>query len=187
MYRFNDGRADHAEDPKAHGYRPETHTANGPYRGTKADIFESGHRVYFAARWPGVIQPGSVSAQTVSLVDLFATIAALTNATVEEGAGEDSTSMLATLRNANTASTREPIIMHSVSGMFAIRRGDWKLILGNGSGGRAQPKGKPFEKPYQLFNLKDDPAEANDCIESHPEIARELEEAFHAIHKRNND
>ena len=43
-----------------------------------------------------------------------------------------------------------------------VRDGDWKLVLGNGSGGRQQPRGKPFEKPYQLFDLSSDIGEETD-------------------------
>ena len=49
-------------------------------------------------------------------------------------------------------------------------------ILVIGSGGREQPHGKPFEKPYQLFNLKIDLAEKNNVIDEFPEIAEKLEE-----------
>ena len=42
---------------------------------------------------------------------------------------------------------RSPLIMHSATGMFAIRKGSWKLIAGNGSGGRGEPKGRPFAEP----------------------------------------
>jgi hypothetical protein len=60
--------------------------------------------------------------------------------------------------------------------MFAIRAGDWKLVLGNGSGGREKPSGKPFAKPYRLFNLSDDLSETTDVIQKHPEIAKSLEQ-----------
>ena len=59
--------------------------------------------------------------------------------------------------------------------MFAIRKGDWKLVLGNGSGGRELPKGKIFEEPYQLFNLKNDLGEKNNVIADFPKIALDLE------------
>ena len=59
--------------------------------------------------------------------------------------------------------------------MFAIREGDWKLILGSGSGGREQPRGRRFERPYQLFNLKDDIGEQNDRYREFSDKARELE------------
>lgn len=34
---------------------------------------------------------------------------------------------------------REDIVHHSSEGMFAIRQGEWKLILGLGSGGFSEP------------------------------------------------
>ena len=59
--------------------------------------------------------------------------------------------------------------------MFAIREGDWKLILGSGSGGREQPRGRRFEHPYKLFNLKDDIGERDDRYREFSEKAQELE------------
>jgi arylsulfatase A len=61
--------------------------------------------------------------------------------------------------------------------MFAIRDGQWKLVLGDGSGGREQPRGKPFVRPYQLFDLVQDLSEQDDVITQHPEIASRLEKA----------
>jgi hypothetical protein len=48
-------------------------------------------------------------------------------------------------------------------------------VLGNGSGGREKPRGKPFERPYQLFDLSKDIGETTNVIEDHPEIAKRLE------------
>ncbi|MDG2123670.1 MAG: hypothetical protein P8J87_08235, partial [Verrucomicrobiales bacterium] len=56
---------------------------------------------------------------------------------------------------------RAPVVNHSASGMFAVRDGKWKLVAGNGSGGREKPRGKVFEKPYQLFDLEADMGEVN--------------------------
>ena len=70
---------------------------------------------------------------------------------------------------------RAPVIHHSGGAMFAIRDGDWKLILGNGSGGREKPSGRRFHRPYQLFNLKEDIGETTDRIREYPEIAQTLE------------
>ena len=52
--------------------------------------------------------------------------------------------------------------------MFAIRDGDWKLVLGNGSGGRQQPRGKAFEKPYFLANIKTHGDEQENFAEAEP-------------------
>lgn len=59
--------------------------------------------------------------------------------------------------------------------MFAIRDGDWKLILGNGSGGREKPSGRRFERPWTLFNLKDDLGETTDLASKNPDKATQLE------------
>ena len=65
---------------------------------------------------------------------------------------------------------RSPLIMHSATGMFAIRKGSWKLIAGNGSGGREQPKGRPFAEPWMLVDLETDSIESQDKSKSNPEM-----------------
>ncbi len=65
--------------------------------------------------------------------------------------------------------------------MYAIRKDHWKLIFGNGSGARTKPVGKPFQEPYQLYNLDHDLAETNNLIAQAPEIAEQLETEFDAI------
>ena len=51
MFRRGD-REDHVADSKIQGFHPDNHRPNGMWRGTKADIWEAGHRVPFFARWP---------------------------------------------------------------------------------------------------------------------------------------
>ena len=77
--------------------------------------------------------------------------------------------------------SRAPVIHHSSGGMFAIRDGKWKLVLGNGSGGRQQPRGKAFKKPYQLFDISTDPSEKTNVIDEYPDVAQKLELACHRI------
>ncbi len=56
-----------------------------------------------------------------------------------------------------------------------MRDGRWKLVLGNGSGGRQAPRGEPFARPYQLFDLSRGPGEAHDVAAEHPEVVARLE------------
>jgi hypothetical protein len=69
--------------------------------------------------------------------------------------------------------------MHSVTGAFAIREGQWKLLLAPGSGGWSDPEpGSPGEKnlpPTQLYDLEADPKESKNVVAAHPEIAARLE------------
>lgn len=178
MYRESDPNApDHVSDSTLQKFRPEHHRANGPLRGTKADIWEAGHRVPYFARWPGRIQPDSQCAETICHTDLYATIAdvvgqEMPNATV--GAA-DSHSLVALFTQQPGASRGAPVIHHSANGMFAIRSGQWKLVLGNGSGGRARPRGQRFARPYHLFDLSADLSESTNLIERTPNVASRLE------------
>ncbi len=176
MYRLGDDAKDHTDDISVQGYRAEKHTANAIYRGTKADVWEAGHRVPFLVRWPKKIEAGSQCAKTVCLTDFFATAADIIAAEIPEGTAPDSFSLLSLFQGQGWQEQRPPVIHHSVAGMFAIRDGKWKLVLGNGSGGREKPRGKPFEKPYALFDMEQDPEEQHNVIDQHPQVAKRLEE-----------
>ncbi|MEM7393676.1 MAG: arylsulfatase, partial [Verrucomicrobiota bacterium] len=181
MYRYEETEPDHLDDETLQGYKASNHTANGPLRGTKADIWEAGHRVPFFVRWPARIKPGTTSGKTICHVDFLATCADAIGRSVPAGVGEDSHSFLPAAEGKPPASKRPPVINHSAAGMFAIRDGTWKLVLGNGSGGRQKPKGKPFQKPYHLFDLEKDLAETTNLIEQFPEVADRLIKAFEEV------
>jgi arylsulfatase A-like enzyme len=174
MYSYDDTEeADHVTDASRDGYFPRNHRANGRLRGTKADIWEAGHRTPLFVRWPGRIPTQTRSNTTVCLVDLFATCAEAAGVEVPDGAAEDSYSFLPALEGRDFE--REvPVVHHSANGTFAIRQGRWKLILGNGSGGRQSPVGQPFGKPYQLFDLSQDISESSDLADTQPEIVEQL-------------
>ncbi|MDG2214594.1 MAG: sulfatase-like hydrolase/transferase [Verrucomicrobiota bacterium] len=169
--------------PEKQQYHSKNHRANGPWRGTKADIWEGGHHVPFFARWPDKVEAGSQCTRVITHTDLFATVAELAGAKIPKGAAADSYSYLPLLLGKEEQYSRPPVIHHSSGGMFAIREGDWKLILGNGSGGRQQPKGKAFTKPYILSNIREDQAETKNHAKTEPKTVSRLEEAFQNIHQ----
>lgn len=155
------------------------HRANLNFRGMKADIWEGGHRVPFIARWPGKIAPGTTSDQVLSLIDMLATFAAASGISMPEQAGEDSYDMLPAMMGTteSDAQIREATVFHSSEGMFAIRQGPWKLILGRGSGGFTEPRflePGPGEPAGQLYNLDTDPAETTNLYQDHPEQVAHL-------------
>ena len=172
---------DHVLDQKVQEYRQSHHTANGPFRGTKADIYEAGHHVPFFARWPNKIATGSQCAEVICLTDIFRTIADIVEATPDSDAAPDSFSLWPWMQGESATVRRAPVIHHSADGMFAIRDGNWKLIAGNGSGGRAKPKGTPFERPYQLYDLASDISESTNLIDKHPQLAKRLEQQLESI------
>lgn len=154
------------------------HKPGGIYRGHKADIYEAGHRVPFVIHWPkGIAKPGSVSDETICLTDLFATMAEITGGATPADAAEDSVSFLPALQGKDTQ-LREATVHHSINGSFAIRKGDWKLILCPGSGGWSYPRPNETKNldlpPIQLYNLKRDPSETRNVQDSEPAKTKEL-------------
>lgn len=187
MYRRGKDQKHHLADKTDQGYRPQDHSANGPWRGTKADIWEAGHRVPFFVRWPGKATAKSRSATTICLTDILTTAAEISESTIPKGAAEDSFSFLPDLTGKKRATPRPPVIHHSSGGHYAIRQGQHKLVLSTGSGGREKPSGKSFQKPYHLFDLSADPGETKNLITENAPLAAELEAAFlkiaHGDHK----
>lgn len=146
------------------------HFPSGPLRGYKADVWEGGHRVPFIVRWPGVVKAGSVSHQLVQQSDLLATVAEILNFKLPDNAGEDSVSFLPLLRGED-APVRAHAVNQSIGGMLALRKGEWKLIFGRGSGGWT--KGRD-EEPGQLYNLADDLGETRNLYAEKPAVVAEL-------------
>jgi len=162
------------ESMKEYGHRGNRHL-----RGTKADIWEGGHRVPFVVRWPGRTPAGAVSDELIELTDFLATCASLVGAELPEGAGEDSFDALPALLAEEPA---EPVrlyaVHHSLFGVFAIREGPWKLIPHRGSGGFTRPReldpAKVGGPPGQLYRLDRDPSETENLWEEHPEVVERL-------------
>ncbi len=158
--------------------REKGHHVSAHYRGSKADLWDGGHRVPFMVRWPGKIQPGSTSDQLVCHTDLFATVAKMLGQNLPDAAAEDSVSILPAFSGQPIESTRAGVIHHSFSGHFAYRLGKYKLLLARGSGGWTAPKeaaAKEADAPIaQLYDMQTDPSETTNLYESKPEIAQQL-------------
>jgi arylsulfatase A-like enzyme len=145
---------------------------NGPWRSGKQHMYEGGLRVPGAARWPGVIKPGSRTERPTLTMDIFATACAV--AGVKVPAGIDGVSFLPTLRGET-----EPLLardfyfvrreggpMYAGKTIEGFRRGDWKLV-----------QDSPFA-PLELYNLKSDPMEATDLAAKEKKIFMELSAAL---------
>ena len=154
------------------GHYPSAH-----FRGSKADLWEGGHRVPFIVRWPALVKAGSESDATICLTDFFATCAELVGKELPADSGEDSVSFLPALKGEPIQSERAGIIHHSISGHFAYRQGKWKLLLAKGSGGWTSPtevQAKSNPLAAQLYDLEADTGETKNLYESNPEVAAKL-------------
>ena len=154
------------------------HDPSRPWRGMKSDAWEGGHRIPFIAVWPGHIPADRTSQEPIILTDLMRTLASLVDFELDEQTAEDSFDIGAALFDKESASTASPIrdhlIHHSGNGLFAIREGPWKLILGKNSGGFTQYR-PPADAPAgQLYNLQSDPAESTNLYEQQPDVVQRL-------------
>jgi arylsulfatase A-like enzyme len=153
------------------------HFPSAQFRGSKADLWEGGHRVPFIVRWPQVVEAGSQSSALICLTDLLATAAECSGAEVPSNAGEERVSFVPVLQGKRMSPTRAGVVHHSISGHFAYRVGQWKLLLAKGSGGWTAPKegSIPTDAPNaQLYDMVADPGETTNLYESHPEVAHRL-------------
>ncbi len=161
------------------------HDGARPWRGIKRDQWEGGHRVPLIASWPAAIRAGSSSAQTVCLTDLMATCAAIIGEKLPEKAAEDSYDLLPILTGKDEGKPVRPFTLHQTWTFdLAIRRGDWKYLDHQGSGGNNYGKQSsltPFilpeaepDAPGQLYNLAEDPGETRNLYRTHPEVVAEL-------------
>lgn len=153
------------------------HFASAQFRGYKSDIWDGGHHEPFFVRWPSVVKPGSTSSALICLSDLMATCADILDVKLPDNAGEDSVSLLPTLRD-STKPVREVIVHHSNPGRFAIRQGNWKLDLCPGSGGWGKPGDAAATKQglpeVQLYDLSTDIGETKNLQAEHPDIVARL-------------
>ncbi len=170
--------SDHGADWRLPDMAQYEHRANKYWRGQKADIWDGGHRIPFIARWPGHIPASSVTDVLGCTSDFMATTAAIGETKLPPDAAEDSLNQLPVLLGQSNAPVRKSLVHHSSEGMFGIQEGNWKLVLGLGSGGwyskpeRADPM--PGGPRGQLFNLAIDPYEMDNVYQEHPEIVARL-------------
>ncbi len=146
---------------------------NGPLRAGKGTLYEGGIRVPMGAAWPGRIRPGSRTDRIVLSMDILPTLCEAAGAPVDHEI--DGTSFLPTLLGKDEAGPERDLFWGRREGgrfkgeaMYAIRRGDWKLL-------------EPMPgRPRELYNLAADPQEENDLAQAEPATFKELADALDA-------
>jgi len=176
------------------------HRLNGDLLGFKFDAWEGGHRVPFIARWPGHIEPNSISDQLICHVDMPATLAAAAGREIKTGECPDSLNVLPAL----TGAPKEPIRRRAVLAPvrkthLALRDERWLYIGARGGGGFAGKVGqhalggppaiqfagevnsdiengkfKSDAPNEQLYDLQADPRQTTNVVRRNPEIAQRM-------------
>jgi len=166
-----------------------SHNSNQGRRGQKGDVWDGGHHIPLIISWPSNINPGNKYDHLVSLTDVFATFAELTDQDMSDESGEDSFSFFHVLEGKTDKITRPESMMihHSSGGLYGIRKNGWKFIDGLGSGGftapdRVQPL--PGRPTGQLYNINDDPLESENLFQENKQIVNELKWKLDTIIKQ---
>ena len=133
--------------------------SNGPLRGFKGSVWEGGIRVPAIARWPGQIEPSSVSEAPAMTIDVMPTLLSLAGADVPEGHEFDGVDLSGLLLERATLPTRS--LFWDYLNQSALREASWKLVLND-------------DDPPVLFNLLEDPGETTDLSAAHPERVRAM-------------
>ncbi len=172
------------------GYRDQAvellgdHRPAGPWRGGKYSAFEGGTRVPFIVRWPGRVKPAT-SPALISLVDLPASLAALTGQALTGPDAPDSVNVLPALLG-DASSGHQDLVKQG--GALSLRRGPWKYIAPHD--GPAFNKATAIETgsaPYeQLYNLDDDPGELKNLAAGDPERVEEMRRVLHELQQDRN-
>jgi arylsulfatase A-like enzyme len=155
------------------------HHAAGPFRGGKYSIYEGGTRTPFITRWKGRISPG-ISGEVVSTLDIYGSLAAMTGAIIPEDAALDTMDLLGAMTGIDNARGREEFVQqdNGSAGNYGFRSGNWKLQRHDSRKSRNLVVEKELENgpvpQYQLFDLAQDPGEAEDMMQGQSEIAAKM-------------
>ncbi len=136
----------------------------GPLRGRKGQMFEGGVRVPFLMRWPVKIEPGTVSDEFLTGLDVFPMLVKAAGAESPEGVTLDGFDMLPVLQG-KAKSSRNTMFWER-QGEYGARVGRWKLVESRRGSG--------------LFDLSEDLGERKNLSEELPKVLRRVRDRFHA-------
>lgn len=153
------------------------HNPSYIFRGSKADIYEGGHRIPFIVKWPEKIAKGKTCDRIVCLCDLMATITDYLEIPLNTNEGVDSVSNLPLWFDPDGEEVRDDLIHQSIDGSLSIRKGSFKLEMCPGSGGWSYPM--PGEEQegmprFQLYHLGNDIGETTNVIKEYQTEANQL-------------
>lgn len=145
--------------------------SNDPLRGGKSDIYEGGIRVCAFAAWPGKIPVGIHIEEPVHVVDWFPTLCNLAGASTVQKLPLDGYDIWPVITQGARSPHESIPLIGSREGQYAIRVGDWKLLIDP-----REFKRKVKSNPVELYNLSDDLAEKNNLAAEQPERVRAMRE-----------
>jgi arylsulfatase A-like enzyme len=149
----------------------------GPLRGLKGSIYEGGLRVPLIVRYPGRVEPDSVSDRRVGFEDILPTLLELVGAKDDVPRAVDGISFAPTLLGKPQAP--RPFLyreFHGYGGQQAVWLGRFKGVR---TGLAQKNKGAdPLE--IELYDLSEDIGEQDDVADEHPDVIERIERIMDA-------
>ncbi len=153
------------------GHSDDNVTSNAPLKSGKGSFYEGGIRVPLIVRWPGVIEPGSVSQEPVIGIDFYPTFLAAAGIDRPADYLLDGESLMPLFENTDATLDRNALYWHfpgypnakwRTSPVSVIRTGPWKLM-------------KFYEgNRLELYNLAADRGEEENLAQERPKIRKRL-------------
>ena len=150
--------------------------SNGPLRGGKSDIYEGGVRVCAFATWPGKIPAGIHIQEPLHVVDWFPTLCRLAGASVKQELPLDGMDIWPVLTQGAKSPHEAIPLIGSRDGQYAIRVGDWKLLINP-----AEFKRNVKCSPVELYNLAEDMGEKQNLADAQPGRVKEMRARLDAL------
>jgi arylsulfatase A-like enzyme len=156
--------------------------SNGPLRGNKGQTWEGGIRVPCIVKWPAQVPAGTVSAELVTAMDFYPTLASLAGHEVSTLPKHDGINLLPVWHGDDgTKSSREHFFYFLRNELQAVRSGKWKLRHFFDAGKDSDPD------KLELYDLTEDPGETRDLSAEHPDVVKRLTEAMTNIRVKLGD
>lgn len=149
--------------------------STGGLRGRKQDLYEGGIREPFIVRWPGKVPAGRTTDLISSQVDMMATLADMAGL---KAPVSDGISMLPVFTGRDAQQQQHEYLYFEFpekGGQVAVRMGNWKGVKTNMK--------KDRQAPWEIYDLKHDPAETKNIAAEHPELVRRFEAIMEKEHR----
>lgn len=153
------------------------------FREGKGDSWEGGVRVPCIMKWKGTIKEGTVTNKLASTIDILPTLCKLAG-TSQPKQQIDGVDISSILRGEDKHPREEFYHYYYRNDLQAVRKGMWKLILPHTyrsnegvvhrDNGYHGPDRKVELKEMELYDLRRDPGERYNVINSYPEKVKEL-------------
>lgn len=146
---------------------------NTPFRQFKQAGHEGGCHTPFIIRWPGVTEPNTICRQPGHVTDILPTFLDILNVEYPDSINNFATLNLhgkSLLPLFKGETRKEPdFFISGFKGRFRMfRKGDFKIVRLN-------------DENWELYNIKNDPAEINNLAKKHPDIVSEISADYESL------